>query len=74
MVVALEPRGPGSKIESSPNMSDGAHDRQQMVAAVGGAAADLDLAGNDDVEPVAGLSFGEDSLPAREVNLMQVFR
>jgi hypothetical protein len=45
-----------------------------MVAAVGGAAADLDLAGNDDVEPVAGLSFGEDSLPAREVNVMQVFR
>ena len=41
---------------------------------VGVDPADLDLSGNDDVEPVAGLSFGEDSLPAREVNLMQVFR
>jgi hypothetical protein len=44
-----------------------------MVAAVGGASADLDLAGFDDVQPVAGLTLGEDGLPTCEVDGMELF-
>jgi hypothetical protein len=36
----------------------GPHDRLQVIASVGAATAELDLAGGDDVELVTGLAFG----------------
>jgi hypothetical protein len=62
--VAVAVRGPGSNSDSSPNMSDGTHDRQHVLAAVRGPAADLDLAGQHDEQRVALLALGEDGLAA----------
>jgi hypothetical protein len=44
-------------------MSDGPHDRQHVLAAVGGAPAHLHLAGQDDEQRVALLALGEDVSP-----------
>ncbi len=50
------------------------HDGQQVLATVRRTAADLHLAGNDDVQAVAGLALGEDRMPAREVDGLQLLR
>ena len=44
------------------------HHGQQVLPAIGGPATDLHLAGDDDVEPVSRLTFGEDRVAAREVH------
>ena len=69
MVVALEVRGPGSKTDSSPEHVGWAQDGEQSLLAVRRPGADLDLAGNDDVQQVAG---GEHGVPAGEVGGLQL--
>ena len=49
------------------------HDRQQILPAVRRAATDLHLAGDDDVQPVPRLPFGEHGVSAREVHGLQLF-
>jgi hypothetical protein len=49
------------------------HDREQILTPVGRAAADLHLARNDDVQPVARLPLGEYGVPTREVDGLQLF-
>ena len=82
MMVALEVRGPGSKTDSSQNMSDGPKmasrfswplgDRLPRVTYNLAEWADLDLAGNHDVQPVAGLTLDEHGMPAWEVGGLQL--
>jgi hypothetical protein len=45
----------------------------KIVAAIGRPASDLDLSGGDDVEPVAGLAFGEDHLAGPVVSGQEPF-
>jgi hypothetical protein len=49
-----------------------AQDREKRRLAVRRPVADLDLAGNDDVQQVAGLTLGEHHVPAWEVGGLQV--
>ncbi len=49
----------------------GAHDRQHVLAAVGGPAPDLHLALEDDVEGVALLALGEHGLPAAVLAVLE---
>jgi len=48
------------------------HHGEQIVAAVGRAAADLHLARDDDVQLVARLSLREHGVPAAEVDALQL--
>src|SRR5262249_25410197 len=49
------------------------HDRQQILAAVGRATADFDLARDDDVQAGPRFAFGEDGVPAPEIDRLQLF-
>mgnify|MGYP000659138807 CR=1 FL=1 len=49
-----------------------AHDRQQVLPAVRGPPTDLHLAGDDDVQPIAGLTLGEYRVPTREIDRLQL--
>src|SRR5262249_37678874 len=51
---------PGIEDGQLPDGVGGAHDRDQVLPAVGRAATELDLAGQHDVQAVAGLAFVED--------------
>jgi len=71
MVVAVDVRGPGSKTDISPNMSE-VHDGEQILLAVRRTDADFDLSRNDDVQPVAGLTLAEHGVPAWEVDALKL--
>jgi len=71
MVVAVDVRGPGSKTDISPNMSE-AHDGEHILLAVRRTDADFDLSRNDDVQPVAGLTLAEHGVPAWEVDALKL--
>jgi hypothetical protein len=49
----------------------GAHDRQQVLAAVRRGASQLDLAVEHDVEPVAGVALVEQDIAAAQLDLGQ---
>ena len=70
--VADEVRGPGSNTDSSPNMSDGPITASRFSRPSGGVPAELHLAGQDHVQPVAELAFGEDGAAARVVDRLQL--
>jgi hypothetical protein len=68
-------RRPGAGVEER-HLAEhvrGAHDGEQVFLAVRRTVADLDLARNDDVDPVAGLTLGEHGVPAGEVDGLQLF-
>ena len=65
IAVAVAVRGPGSKSESSPNISPGPSTREQVLAAVGGGARDLHLALDDEEQPVTRVALAEHDVAAR---------
>ena len=46
--------------------------REQILAAIRGAATDLHFAGHDDVQPIPGLTFGEHRVSARKIDGLQL--
>jgi hypothetical protein len=72
MVVALAVAGPGVEDRQFTEHVGRAQDGAQRLLAVRRLDADLDLAGDDDVQPVAGLTLGEHCVTAREVGGLQM--
>ena len=67
--VAVAVRGPGSNSDSSPNISPGPRIDEQVLPAVAGGAAELDLAFGDHVQPVAGVALVEEDLAPPQAHL-----
>jgi hypothetical protein len=62
---------PGTRVEQrqlTEHLARAEH-RQEVLPAVGGRTAQLDLARRHDVEPVAGIALGEEHVAAREPHL-----
>ena len=70
-VVAVDVRGPGSKIDSSPNMSDGPKMPSRFSRPSGDLRPIFTLPDMDDVQPVAWLALGEDHMAAWELDGFQ---
>jgi len=72
MVVAVDVRGPGSKTDISPNMSEG----PMMVSRFSWPSDErmpiFGLSRNDAVQPVAGLTLAEHGVPAWEVDALKL--
>ena len=68
IVVALDVRGPGSKIDNSPNMSDGPMIVSRFSRPSGDRRPILTLPRDDDVQPIARLPFSENGVSAGEVD------
>ena len=72
--VAVAVRGLGSNRAISPKSSPGPRMARSDLAAVRGRAAQLHLAGDDEVELVTLVAFAEDGRAAGEVHLGQLVR
>ncbi len=69
----MEVRGPGvEEGQLAEHVRGPPHDGDEAFAAVGGATADLHLSVDDDVEPVAGIAFGENGVPVRELDRIEL--
>ena len=72
IAVAVQVRAPGSNTANSPKMSVGPMIARRFTRPPRAAEADLDLARNDDVHPIAGVALGENHLARLEFGGMQL--